>query len=85
MTNEEVFRRYGTDTTIVEQELGFMLQEYRERHGGGPGTLPPVNTVSFVKKFMKEETYLDTDWAEEVVNRKIEKTVVCDAEYRMVT
>lgn len=71
MQNKEFFANYGTENWAVEQNLCFMLQEYwdavRERTGIGQ-TLPvqlPLNPVSFIKEFMKEDTLVEVKYAEQ--------------------
>ena len=73
MTNQEVFKEYGSEKWIVEQNLCFLLQEYWETHGkkaienaknGYTISNMPYNPVSFVKKFMKEETCCELKYAE---------------------
>ena len=66
MTNQEIFEQYGTEKWIIEQNLCFLLQEYWEKHCKDEfhSNCMPENPVSFVKKFMKEETICDVEWAE---------------------
>ena len=70
MTNAEVFDKFHTEKWVLEQNLCFMLQDYwdkiREKTGIGE-KLPsqmPINPVTFVKAFMKEETIVNVPWAE---------------------
>ena len=61
MTNQEVFKEYGSEKWVIEQNLCFMLQEYWECiqpkvKDGWNALSMPENPVSFVKKFMKRET-----------------------------
>lgn len=90
MQNKEFFENYGTEKWAVEQNLCFLLQEYweavRERTGVGR-TLEanmPLNPVSFVKEFMKEETLVDIKYAEMSKMDTMEKknVGVVDADYR---
>ena len=73
MTNQDVFKEYGSEKWIVEQNLCFLLQEYWETHGknaveaakrGYTTSDMPYNPVSFVKQFMKAETYCELKYAE---------------------
>ena len=90
MTNAEFFANYGTEKWATEQNLCFLLQGYweaiRERTGVGK-ELPsqmPLNPVSYVKEFMKEETLVETEWAERSKMDTVEKNTVIDGEFREV-
>lgn len=65
MTNKEAIEKYSKDMPFVaEQIMYFLLQEYwEELHEKGyvKESHSPVNGVSFVKKFLKEETIVETD------------------------
>ncbi len=78
MINAEVFKNYGSEQWVVEQNLEFFLQLYwdaiKEKTGlNGP---MPVNPVGFTKQFMKEETYCDTKWAEVSKMETLEKNEI---------
>lgn len=82
MQNNEFFANYGTEQWAIEQNLCFMLQEYweaiRNRTGIGK-TLPiqlPLNPVSFIKEFMKEDTLVDIKYAEQSKMSNLEKKEV---------
>ena len=68
MTNKEVFINYSSEQWILEQNLCFMLQDYwdkiKEKCGDKLPSQMPLNPVTFVKAFMKEETIVDVPWAE---------------------
>ena len=84
MTNEELFRQYGTEKWIIEQNLCFLLQIYWEENCAGKhgnGTMMPENPVSFVKKFMKEETLCETHYAEMSKMKTVADSVIEDATY----
>lgn len=88
MTNQEFFENYGTEKWAIEQNLCFLLQGYweevRKCTGAGSG-LPvqmPLNPVSYVKKFMKEETIVEVKWAERSKMDTVEKGVVVEGEFR---
>lgn len=85
MTNQEVFKEYGSEKWVMEQNLCFLLQEYWETHGkkaiedaknGYITNSMPYNPVSFVKKFMKEETYCDLKHAEKSKMKTLESNVI---------
>ena len=73
MTNQELFEQYNTEKWVIEQNLCLLLQTYWEEHGkkaveqakrGYRTSDMPYNPVAFVKKFMKEETICDVEYAE---------------------
>ena len=68
MTNKEVFINYSSEQWVLEQNLCFMLQDYwdkiKEKCGDKLPSQMPLNPVTFVKSFMKEETIVDVLWAE---------------------
>ena len=67
MTNREVFKQYGSEQWVVEQNLYFLMQEYWEelhRNGYIKESQMPINPVGFIKKFIKEETNCDIEYAE---------------------
>ena len=89
MTNEEVFRQYGSEKWVVEEVLSYLLLEYWDKHGkraceeaqrGYRITGAPHSTVDFVKDFMKEETLVHTDYAEKSKMDSLEKCVVEEIE-----
>ena len=89
MTNEEVFRQYGSEKWVVEEVLSYLLLEYWDKHGkraceeaqrGYRTTGAPHSTVDFVKDFMKEETLVHTDYAEKSKMDSLEKCVVEEIE-----
>ena len=53
---------------MLEQNLCFMLQDYwdkiKEKRRDKLPSQMPLNPVTFVKAFMKEETIIDVLWAE---------------------
>lgn len=67
MTNKEVLEKYNTEQWVVEQTLCFMLMEYWEKHCAERfhRSQLPENPVSFIKKFMQEETISDIEYAEQ--------------------
>ena len=86
MTNQEIFEQYNTEKWVIEQNLCFMLQEYwdailedikREYNGSSM----PINPVSFVKKFMKEETLCSVEYAEMSKIDKLEKNIIAEVEF----
>lgn len=68
MTNKEVFTNYSSEQWVLEQNLCFMLQDYwdkiKEKCRDKLPSQMPLNPVTFVKAFMKEETIVDVPWAE---------------------
>ena len=67
MTNQEVFKQYGSENWVVEENLCYLLQEYvEELHNKGyiKESQSPINTVGFVKGFMKENTLCNIEFAE---------------------
>jgi hypothetical protein len=65
MTNQELFEQYNTEKWVIEQNLCFLLQLYWDRHCQDAfHSGMPENPVTFVKKFMKEETICDVEYAE---------------------
>lgn len=67
MVNSEVLKEYNTEQWVIEETLSYLLQTYWEdayRKGYVKEQHMPINPVGFVKKFMKEETYCDVEFAE---------------------
>ena len=67
MINEEVFKNYGSEKWVIEQNLCFLLQGYWEdlyRKGYVKESKMPINPVGTVKKFMKDETLCAVEYAE---------------------
>ena len=79
MTNQEVFENYGSERWAIEQNLCFMLQEYWDelyKKGVVKESQMPINPVSFVKDFMKQESYVETKYAEQSKMNTLEKNVI---------
>ena len=85
MTNQEVFKEYGSEKWVVEQNLCFLLQEYWETHckkaienakNGYTTSGMPYNPISFVKQFMKAETYCELKDAEKSKMETLESNVI---------
>ena len=72
MTNAEIFNQYGTERWVIEENLCFMLQEFCEEEN----ITPRNNLISFIKKFMKEETIVNVEYAEKSAINTAEKNVV---------
>lgn len=94
MTNSEIFKQYNTEEWVIEQNLCFLLQTYWEEHGkkaieqaknGYTTSSMPYNPVSFVKKFMKDETLCDVKYAEQSKISTIKNDVVIDADFIELT
>lgn len=94
MTNQELFEEYNSEKWVIEQNLCFMLQAYWEEHGkkaieqaknGYVTTGMPYNPVSFVKKFMKEETLCAVEYAEKSKMNTVENNTVIDADFAELT
>ena len=90
MKNADVFKNYGTEQWVIEQNLCFMLQTYWEEHGkraieqaknGYITSEMPYNPVTFVKKFMKEETICEVEYAEKSKMDTVENNTVIDADF----
>lgn len=87
MQNSEVFAQYGSEKWVVEQNLCFLLQNFWEQlHTKGyvKESHCPLNPVSVVKSFMKEETIVDIPYAEMSKMEHIEKSAIIDAEFKEV-
>ena len=83
MTNEEVFKNYGSEKWVIEEALSYLLQEYWEevtqkypQIGKQIGKLCPINPVGAVKEFMKEETYCSVGYAEKSKLDTLEKNEI---------
>ncbi len=94
MTNAEIFKQYNTEEWVIEQNLCFLLQEYWDTYGkkaieqakkGYVTSGMPYNPVSFVKKFMKDETYCDVKYAEKSKISTVENNVIEDADFIELT
>ena len=67
MSNQEVFKQYGSERWVIEQNLYFLMQEYWEelyKNGYIKESKMPINPIGFIKKFMKRETACDIEYAE---------------------
>ena len=85
MQNAEVFEQYGSEKWVIEQNLCFLLQGFWEqcyKKGYVKESHCPLNPVGVVKEFMKEETIVDTPWAEKSKMYHNENTLVVDAEFK---
>lgn len=79
MVNSEVFKQFGSEQWAIEQNLCFMLQEYWDElyeKGAVKESQLPINPVSFVKNFMKEESYVEAEYAEQSKMNTLEKNVI---------
>lgn len=94
MTNAELFKEYGSEKWVIEQNLCFLLQEYWEEHSkkaieqaknGYITRDMPYNPVSFVKNFMKEETICDVEYAEKSKISTVENNTIVDAKFTELT
>jgi hypothetical protein len=90
----EVFKEYGTERWVIEESLCFLLQTYWEEHGkkaieqaknGYITHAMPYNPVSFVKQFMKDETYCEVEFAEKSKISNIENNIIGDADFTELT
>ena len=84
MTNQELFEQYNTEKWVIEQNLCFFLQEYWDKHCKNEfHSGMPENPVSFVKRFMKEETICDIEYAEKSKINTLEsnETEIIDVDY----
>jgi len=87
MLNKDVFKEYGSEQWVIEQNLYFLLQGYWEQlnqKGYIKESQMPINPVGFIKQFMKEETFCDLEYAEKSKLDSAEKSVVFDASFREV-
>lgn len=91
MLNSEIFENYGTEKWVIEENLSYMLQEYWEaasrelkKYGKDIPMHSPINTVGFVKGFMKEETLVSAKYAEKSKMETLEKGEILDGEFREV-
>ncbi len=51
MTNKEVIEQYGNNPIIMEEMMSYLLLNFKED--------PRQNTISCIKKFLKDETLVD--------------------------
>lgn len=86
MQNSDFFENYGSEKWAVEQNLCYLLQEYwdavRKKTVEGKN-LPaqmPLNPVSFVKQFMKEESLVEVKYAEMSKMDHLEDRVVAESD-----
>ena len=75
LTNEEMFIKYSNQHWVLRQLLCFVIQEYEEEKG---------NPVTFVTKFLKEESLVDADLAKSSSYRQ-KNTEVIDGYWKDVT
>lgn len=79
MINSEIFKQFGSEQWIIEQNLCFMLHEYwdeLQKKGTVKESQLPINPVGFVKDFMKEESYVEAKYAEQSKMNTLEKNVI---------
>jgi hypothetical protein len=90
MTNSEIFKQYNTEEWMIEQNLRFLLQTYWDEHGkkaidqpknGYTTSSMPYSPISFVKKFMKDETLCDVEYAEKSKMGTLEASEVITVPY----
>jgi hypothetical protein len=74
MINKEVFEQFGSEQWVIEENLCYLLREYADKLD----IVHPYNPVTFVKNFMKEETYVDTKYAEMRAVDTARENVVAD-------
>ena len=74
MINKEVFEQFGSEQLVIEENLCYLLREYADKLD----IVHPYNPVTFVKNFMKEETYVDTKYAEMRAVDTARENVVAD-------
>lgn len=94
MTNAEVFEQFNTERWVIEQNLCFLLQTYWDEYGkkavedaknGYITSEMPYNPVSFVKKFMKDETLCAVEYAEKSKMDTVENNIIEDADFVELT
>jgi len=94
MTNSEVFEQYNTERWVIEQNLCFLLQTYWEEYGkkaiedaknGYITSDMPYNPVTFVKRFMKDETICSVEYAEKSKMSTIENNIIEDVDFTELT
>lgn len=76
MTNNEVFKNYGTEEWVVREILSYLLMEYTEKLGVETSS----NPVAFVIEFLNKETYVYTELAEKSKMDSVNKSVVIDVD-----
>lgn len=88
MTNKEVFENYSSENWVIEEALSLMLIEFMDelKHKAGNTITNNINTVGFIKKFMKDETLVHAELAEKSKMDSLEKRhdTIEDAEYREI-
>ena len=72
MLNKDIFKEYNTENWVIEENLCYLLQMYRDelRKNKNP------NIVGFVKDFMKQETFVDIKYAEKSKMNTVETNVI---------
>lgn len=85
MTNQEVFANYGSEQGVIEENLSLLLLMYWEEvYNKYPDTKitrhQPINTVSFVKRFMEQDTNCGVEYAEKSKMETLEAAVVADVD-----
>lgn len=74
MTNKEVFEQFGSESWVIEENLCYLLQEYKDLVESGKWR--SVNLVGFVKQFMKEESLVSVEFAEKSKLDTLEKDAI---------
>jgi hypothetical protein len=85
MKNQEIFEQYNTEQWVIEENLCHMIRDYwekcKEKGYLKDCSHPPINTVGFVKNFMKEESYVEAEYAEKSKMETLENNVI-DADFK---
>ena len=86
MLNKDVFKEYNTEQWVIEENLCYMLQLYwmnycAKRYNEA---VMPENPVTFVKKFMQEETICNVDMAEKSKMDTLIKSEVIDSQCTII-
>lgn len=72
MLNKDIFKEYNTENWVIEENLCYLLQMYKDelRKNKDP------NILGFVKNFMKQETFIEVKYAEKSKMDTVETNVI---------
>ena len=72
MLNKDIFKEYNTENWVIEENLCYLLQMYKEELMKNKDP----NILGFVKNFMKQETFIEVEYAEKSKMDTVETNVI---------
>lgn len=72
MLNKDIFKEYNTENWVIEENLCYLLQMYKDELMKNKDP----NILGFVKNFMKQETFIEVKYAEKSKMNTVETNVI---------